>query len=136
MKITDASPYRIAELWTGVEPQVHRASYLEQASQQLATAVHEQFAESVVIARVFLTVPFDALPPASRHFVEALAASAHSDDPDAGLKPATPVLSLVGTHGEEAEWCDRRRGIGATVAEACTAYRRSSQTRFSQGAQT
>ena len=47
MKIADASPYRIAELWTSVESQVQRSSYLEQASQELATAIHEQFAESV-----------------------------------------------------------------------------------------
>ena len=109
MKIADASPYRIAELWTSVESQVQRSSYLEQASQELATAIHEQFAESVVIARVFLTVPFDALPPASRRFVQALTDSAHSSDPRAELKPATPVLSLIGTHGEEADWHDRRK---------------------------
>lgn len=109
MKIADATASRIVELWTAAQPQVQRATYLEHAAQELATIVHERFSESVVIARVFFTVPFEALPSANRAFVQSLADAA---DVGAGLKPATPVLSLIGTHGEEPDWTDRRKSKG------------------------
>ena len=63
--------------------------------------MHQEFGDSVVIARVFFTVPFDNLPPGNQTFVQNLAEGAGAV---AALKTATPVLSLIGTHGAEAEW--------------------------------
>jgi hypothetical protein len=54
-----------------------------------------------VLARVFLTVRFDALPVEVRTFVENLAKSASRAERLRGL---APVLSLVGTRGQEASW--------------------------------
>jgi hypothetical protein len=75
----------------------------------VAEALHTQFEESVVLARVYLTSPFDALPQTNKDFVQKLAESAGVAD---DLKAATPVLSLIGTHGQEADWCDRRNSKG------------------------
>ncbi|KKK91111.1 hypothetical protein LCGC14_2716250 [marine sediment metagenome] len=47
--------------------------------------IHNQFDESVVIARVFLTVPYGELPNANQEFVKKLAESA---DVESELKPA------------------------------------------------
>ncbi|MBI2957107.1 MAG: hypothetical protein HYY26_07340 [Acidobacteria bacterium] len=106
MKIGDATPDTLMKLWARVEPQVQKARAMEEAAQALAAAVHTEFAESVVLARVFLTVPYLALLGTVEQFVRRLAESAGV----AGeLKATTPVLSLLGTHGEEAEWNDRRR---------------------------
>ncbi|MBI2461353.1 MAG: hypothetical protein HYV61_07695 [Candidatus Rokubacteria bacterium] len=100
MKIEQATPNTITELWSTIEPKVQQAKALEDAAQALATAEHTRFDESVVIARVFLTVPFDALPASNKAFVQKLAESAGAAS---GLKGSTPVLSLVGTHGREAD---------------------------------
>lgn len=109
MKIGQATPTTITELWANVEPRVQKATVLEEAAQELASALHTKFDESVVIARVFLTVPFTALPRTNEAFVRKLAESAGAA---AVLKPTTPVLSLIGTHGQEADWNDRRNSKG------------------------
>jgi hypothetical protein len=85
--------------------------------------VHRQFSESIVLARAFCTVPFDELPPHRRRFVEELAEKAGVAS---SLRPVTPVLSLIGTHGTEPDWCvsGKSRGhlgiplISATFVDA------------------
>ena len=104
MKLEQATGATITQLWATLEPQLQQATFLEEAAQALATGLHRQFTESVVLARVYVTVPFDALPPTNRAFVQSLAAGA--------LKGTTPVLSLVGTHGQEATWNNRLNSKG------------------------
>ena len=109
MKIEQATPSTITELWASIERKLQEAKALEDAAQALATAEQTRFDESVIIARIFLTVRFDALPAATRAFVQNLAESAGAAS---GLKGTTPVLSLVGTYGREADWKDRRKSKG------------------------
>ena len=103
MKLEQATDESIAELWTTVEPRVKRATSLEEAAQTLATALYTHFAESAILARVYVTVPFAALPLATQAFVQALPGAA------VALTGTTPVLSLVGTQGQIVEWNDRRK---------------------------
>ena len=106
MKIEQATASTITELWTKVEPRVKQSKSLEEAAQALATALHTQFQESVVLARVYFTVPFGALPATNKAFVQKLAESAGAAS---DLKATTPVLSLIGTAGQEVDWNDRRK---------------------------
>jgi hypothetical protein len=82
---------------------------VEEAAQALASELYAQFAESVVLARVFLTVRFDALPAELRVVVEDLARAAGRAD---RLRGWVPVLTLVGTRGQEAAWNARRDSRG------------------------
>jgi hypothetical protein len=109
MKLDRVSEAIIAELWSAVALRVREARSLEEGAQALATELHAQFTESVVLARVFLTVRFDGLPADVRTFVESLARSAGKTAP---LQGPMPVLSLVGTRGEEAGWNARRSSRG------------------------
>jgi len=109
MKIQEATSSEVRNLWISVESRIGRATALEDASQELATAIHTRFDESVVLARVYLAVPYGALPEASKNFVRALADSSGAASE---LKETTPVLALVGTHGEEVSWNDRHNSIG------------------------
>jgi hypothetical protein len=109
MQIQQAISDTITQLWSKVEPSVKQSQSLEAAAQAVAEALHTQFEESVVLARVYLTSPFDALPQTNKDFVQKLVESAGAAD---DLKAATPVLSLIGTYGQEAEWCDRRNSKG------------------------
>ena len=109
MKIDQATSQMISELLAQIEPRVHEANTLEDAAQELVASLQEKFDESVVIARAFLTVPYGSLPPKNREFVQKLAESAGAA---ADLKPATPVLSLIGTYGQETDWRDRRKSKG------------------------
>src|SRR5262245_7688192 len=103
MKLEQATGATITQLWTSVERRIKLATSLEEAAQALAAALYTQFAESTILARVFITVPFAALPPLTQAFVRALPGAA------AALTEATPVLSLVGTQGQKPEWNDRRK---------------------------
>lgn len=106
MQITQATSSTITNLWSQVESNLQQAQTLEAAAQQLAAALHTTFEESVLLARVYTTVPFETLPPANQSFVRALAGEA------ADLKDTTPVLSLIGTHGQEADWNSRHKSQG------------------------
>ncbi len=75
----------------------------------MARGLHAKFSESAVLARAFLTVPFDSLPKTNQEFVRKLAESAGAGGQ---LKGNTLVLSLLGTHGQEADWNDRRNSKG------------------------
>lgn len=109
MKIEQVTSSTVIELWSEVESRIEQSSCLEDAAQELVTALYTKFGESVVIARTFVTVPFDALPQTNKEFVQNLAESAQAAS---DLKPTTPVLSLIGTHGRKENWCDRRKSEG------------------------
>lgn len=105
MRIAEANTTAIMSLWGDAEPAIHKAPFLEDAAQILVTALYNHFAGSVVLARVFVTVPFLSLPPTVEDFVRRLAESAGVAS---HLKATTPVLSLLGTRGREHDWNDRR----------------------------
>ena len=109
MNIDQATSQMVSELLAQLEPRIHGASALEDAAQELVTALQEKFDESVIIARAFVTVPYGSLPSKNKEFVRNLTKSAGAA---ADLKPATPVLSLIGTYGQETDWCDRRKSKG------------------------
>jgi hypothetical protein len=103
VKFEQATSATIAHLWTSVQQRVEQATTLEEAAQALAAALYNQFAESAILTRVYVTAPFEALPPPTQAFVQALPGAA------AALNATTPVLSLVGTQGQNADWNDRRK---------------------------
>jgi hypothetical protein len=61
---------------------------------------------SVVLARMFLVLPFDALPEPDRDFARRFV------NADARLKPSTRVLSLLGSAGHEAAYTGRLNSKG------------------------
>lgn len=109
MKINQATSATLSEIWAELEPRVERARCLEEAAQEMVAALQTKFDESVVIARTFVTVPFAELPPSNKEFVFNLAKSAGAE---AELKDTTPVLSLIGTYGQEETWKDRHKSKG------------------------
>lgn len=61
---------------------------------------------SVVLARLFLVLPFDELPEPDRDFARRFA------NGDARLKPSTRVLSLLGSAGHEPAYGGRHNSQG------------------------
>ncbi|HEX8128662.1 MAG TPA: hypothetical protein VF527_06120 [Pyrinomonadaceae bacterium] len=105
----DYSPREIRDFRERLQNSLGTCGHLQDAAQTCARLLYEEFSESLVLARLFVTLPFDALPARDREFVAALA-DAKEITPLLGEK--TQVLSLLGTHGAEAEWCDRYRSQG------------------------
>lgn len=109
MKVEQATESTIMAMWAGIEARVQKARHLEEAAQELASALYATFSDSVVLARVYVTVPFEGLPANNQTFVRNLADSAGAA---ARLQATTPVLSLIGSHGQETTWRDRRNSQG------------------------
>jgi two-component system NtrC family sensor kinase len=86
------------------QSEINRSTSLEGAAQAYTRLVYEALHESIVLLRVFATVPARELPAANRAFAEGLAKSAGHE-----LHDDTLVLSLLGTMGVEPAWCHRRR---------------------------
>ena len=75
---------------------------VQHAAEQFTALFATRFS-TVVLARMFLVVPFGRLPPRDHAFARALVGA------DPRLTAETPVLSLLGTHGRKPEWNDRAR---------------------------
>jgi hypothetical protein len=82
-----------------------RCASVEQAAQAFVADLVESY-PSIVLARLFLVLPFEGLPSTERAVASRVAAGHPS------LKPRTPILSLFGTAGSEPAWRDRRRSVG------------------------
>jgi hypothetical protein len=109
MRINDAKVQDIRGLWGNIEQGLGSCEHLEDAAQLFCASVHEAFSDSIKLARIFVTVPYAELPEANQRFVDKLLESAGS--PGAATAD-TPVLSLLGTHGTESGWNDRRSSQG------------------------
>ncbi len=99
----------IFPLLNRVEEQVRRCKTLENAAQLVTDTLYQEFSDSIVLARFFVTVPFGKLPAASRSFVTQLA---NTQGLTGLMKDETLVLSLLATRGRKPAWNDRRQSQG------------------------
>ena len=109
MRIDDLTVADVRAFWFDIEPTIASCTYLEDAAQTMAHAIYASFGDSVVLARVFVSVPFGGLPEFQRRFVSKLC---HESGVSEELAYDTPVLALVGTHGVVQTWTDLRRSEG------------------------
>ncbi len=100
-----------------VRGRLRAAPTLEAAAQEVVTVIAHAFASSVVLSRLFLTVPFGKLPDEQRraawHVAEAQSLQSRVND-------RTPVLTLLGTYGKHPDWCDRRTSRGHAAIPLCS----------------
>jgi hypothetical protein len=93
----------------GVGKSIAKCGCLEDAAQKVTDSVYAEFKDSVVLARLFATVPFEMLPASNKEFVTNLMNAK-------GLTPMlnsrTPILTLLGTSGEQDKWNDRHKSSG------------------------
>jgi hypothetical protein len=118
LKLSAATPAQVRAHVRAVRARVGDRRTLASAAQALADTVFPAFEESLVLVRVFATVPFGELPAANREFVRALLRARRVEAP---LPAGTPVLSLMGTRGLREDWNDRmnsRAHVGIPLSSA------------------
>lgn len=76
----------------------------QDAAQAFVDELFERFRESLVLLRLFTTVPFCRLSERDQDLVRAKAGQAGAAS---ALRDQTPVLALLGTRGSQATWNDR-----------------------------
>ncbi|MBI5067328.1 MAG: hypothetical protein HZB56_03740 [Deltaproteobacteria bacterium] len=74
------------------------------AAQAIVDTTYDRLAGSLVLLRVFTTLPYSALSAADRDLVRD---KCEEKGLLATLREATPVLTLLGTRGRRPEWNDR-----------------------------
>jgi hypothetical protein len=102
--LNDYSPGEIRDFRERMQAALLDAENLQAAAQGCARLLYEEFDESIVLARLFVTLPFKDLPARDQAFVTALA---RAKEIRPLLNDKTPVLSLLGTFGVQAAWNDR-----------------------------
>lgn len=102
--ISNCSLIEIRNLIDQVESELKDCARLQEAAQECARLLYEEFEESIVLARVFMTLPFGDLTIRGKAFVTNLAGTKNLQHL---LNDKTQVLSLLGTYGAQPEWRDR-----------------------------
>ncbi|GAC1409585.1 MAG: hypothetical protein NVSMB64_18390 [Candidatus Velthaea sp.] len=98
-RIATCSVEQVAQLGAELSNRMRSASSLESAAQCFVQQLTIHF-PSVILARVFATLPFSQLCEAERRFAVSIAG-------EMGLSPTTAILTLLGTAGTKADWNDR-----------------------------
>lgn len=117
-KVGEINSQKIKTLKIKSERRIKGKNFLEQSAQKFISTIYDELKETIVLLRLFVTVPFGNLPTANKNFVNALAKSNNIQDL---INDNTLVLSLVGTRGLEKSWNDRRNSqghIGIPLASA------------------
>ena len=107
-RLSECSPRVIEGFGDGLKAPLGAAPHLQSAAQEVASRLYNEFVESVVLARAYVTLPLNQLPQADRAFAQKLAAGAGQGT----LADDTLILSLMGTAGVDAKWADRRLSEG------------------------
>jgi hypothetical protein len=85
-----------------------RGKEVEGAAQAAMDVLYDECREAVALTRIFVSRPLDQLPEETRRFVQRLVDTKGLS----GLEPTTPVLTLLGTRGQQPDWNDRRCSKG------------------------
>lgn len=108
MKMSQANPYDFKKLLDSTN-KLSGFHTTERMAQAFIDIIYDQFQESLVLLRLFTSVPYSALPDQDRLLVD-------KKIKDSGTTPLfsdkTPVLALLGSRGQEADWNDRRTSKG------------------------
>lgn len=107
--IATLESHAVEALWDSVSGAVSAASTVQDAADHFLDRIHSELTESLALARVFLTTPFDSLSPFHLEFANGIAGGAGITS---DMTADTPILSLLATRGVEAAWNDVKQSQG------------------------
>ncbi|HMF32994.1 MAG TPA: HAMP domain-containing sensor histidine kinase [Candidatus Lokiarchaeia archaeon] len=105
MLISRVLPETVINLIKNLETKLIGVNSLEEAAQVFAEEFYKTFEESVVLVRLFITIPLGELPSVIQAFANNAAKNAQFSVP---LPEDTMILTLFGTCGEEQSWNNRQ----------------------------
>ena len=109
MKINKVSNDLLISIQNKISEQVITKKTLENAAQCYLEILNKEFKESIVLSRLFVTVPFGKLPDLNKQFVNNIINSNNLSDL---LTDETLILSLIATRGIESSWNNRLNSQG------------------------
>ena len=117
-RISRLSPKDITDLQKKIGNFEGRCDTLADAAQEYMSILYDELKESIILARLFATIPFEDLPEPNQAFVMELARSGGVSEL---IKIDTLVLSLLGTKGAKPDLKDRRESkvhVGIPLASS------------------
>ncbi len=99
----------VVELQCKIKELDRKHNTLADAAQQYMSILYDELEESIVLTRLFATIPFKDIPESNKEFVMTLA---HSNGVSEQIKEETLILSLLGSRGAKPEWDDRCKSKG------------------------
>jgi hypothetical protein len=100
-------PNYLRETHDAVEKGLAGVTVLEEAGQRFVETIYKRHRESIVLLRLFVTIPMSELSQDIQNFAQNLAQGA-----GAGLDSGSHVLTLLGTVGAKPNWNIRTRSKG------------------------
>ena len=94
----DISIETIKQLKQRIERLLPPCSSLEEAAQKFTNLLFEEFQDSLILVRLFATIPFGQLSESHQRIIVELA---ETEGIESLLQEETPVLTLLGTSGVE-----------------------------------
>lgn len=103
MLITQKGP--TLRLFKQIERELTASVPLADVAQKCCDKVYETFEESVVLVRLFVTLPYETLPMEEQAFARGILERRQITEP---IQPTTPVMTLLGTRGVNDAWSNRQ----------------------------
>jgi hypothetical protein len=107
--IKDSNYGEMKDLFGQIEANARSAGSLQAAAQACAEQIYRHYSDSLVLFRIYATLPYADLPPEIDSFVRGIT-DAHAMTPM--LQPSSIMLTLLGTAGVQPEWNDRLQSRG------------------------
>ncbi|MBN2534298.1 MAG: hypothetical protein JXB88_15525 [Spirochaetales bacterium] len=101
------SRYNMVQLTNQFNKALENDNSLEEKARVFVETFYNMFSESIVLLRLFITVPFAELPGRIQNKVSDLAQSASLK-----IDSDSQILTLFGTKGEVPDWNDRTKSNG------------------------
>jgi hypothetical protein len=105
--LAESSRTELFSLFGAAQKSMEGSEGVDQASQRLIDTLYARFQDSLALARLYVTVPYQQLPATNQTFVQGLAKAKQIV-----VQNDTPVLSLMGTRGAQTNWNDRKKSEG------------------------
>jgi hypothetical protein len=96
-------------LFTSIEAAARNGETLQAVAQGCAEDVYSRYRDSLVLLRIYATVPYAETPQRVQQFARGITDAQGVTEM---LQPGSIVLALLGTAGLEADWNDRLRSQG------------------------
>ncbi len=107
MLISQVSYREIQNIQVVLAKKLDEVNTLEEASQQFVETIYHEFSESIILLRLFVTLPAGELPQEIYSFAENLAKGAKVP-----INQNSYILTLMGTVGIETTWNNYTSSIG------------------------
>jgi hypothetical protein len=107
-KLSEVTPSDFAPLLDSTR-KLSGFNSVEEIAQSFVDIVFEQFLDSLVLLRLFCSLPYSALLAQDQQLVDK---KANDSGTRLLYKDSTPVLTLLGTRGQRPEWNQRSKSQG------------------------